>query len=125
MEYLFQLEEGIQIILEASSLDDAKKKFKIRLKEEGIAVKELTGFKEEKQSKAPKGLSENIIALKGEGFFNTPRALGEIKEKLTELAIHYPITSFPPYLNRLVGQRVLRRFKGKKDGKEAWVYVNN
>ena len=53
-----------------------------------------------------------------------PKTVREIKDKLAELAIHKPLTSFPPYLNSLIKEKVLKRTKQNKDGKEIWTYEN-
>ena len=116
--FAFKVEEGIYEVVEATSLDEAKEKFGKKI------VQEKAAPSADASAKPVKGINDNIIRLKEENFFSEPRTIGEIKDKLTEVAVHYPITSFPAYLQQLVNKRILRRYKQKKDDKEVWVYVN-
>jgi len=116
--FAFKVEEGVYEVIEATSLEEARKKFGKKVAQEEITPPTIP------TAKPVKGIYDNILRLKEENFFSEPRTIGEIKDKLTEVAVHYPITSFPPYLHQLVNKRILRRYKQKKDDKEMWVYVN-
>lgn len=60
-----------------------------------------------------------IRKLEEDGFFDKSRNLSEIKEKLAEHGLIYPITSLPSILLPLIRRRELGRTKtGKK-----WGYV--
>lgn len=117
--FAFKIEEGIYEVIEAADLDEARKKFGKKVTQEKTAQEAALSIK------PVRGINDNILRLKEENFFSEPRTIGEIKDKLTEVAVYYPITSFPPYLHQLVNKRILRRYKQKKDdNKEVWVYVN-
>ena len=73
--------------------------------------------------KRKKSMADNILSLDKLEFFNQPRTINEIKDKLNELGFFYPITSFPAYLLKLCRERKLRRFKEIIDKKKIWVYV--
>lgn len=121
-KFILELQKGISVLIEAESIEEAKKlleqQFGKTLQETSVAVAS------EKKKDIPKGLYSHLLGLKEENFFSTPRSLGDIKARLKELTIHYPSTTFPPYLNRLVRERILRRFQDNKQGKKFWVYVN-
>ena len=120
MKFILKLQEGIYAEIEAETLAEAKEKYD-SLKTEAKSEKfELVSS----SNKAVTGLYAQLISLKQEGFFNSPKMLSEIRDRLKELAMHYPSTSFPPYLNRLIHEKILRRFKESREDKEAWVYVN-
>ena len=122
-KFILRIKEGIYAEFDATTLKEAKKEHEKLVRE---SEKIILDVQEEKPLKrtAPKGLHEQLLRLKEEEFFSSPRSVTEIREKLKEYAAHYPPTAFPPYLQRIVQQRVLRRFKEKRDKKELWVYVN-
>ena len=100
-KFIFKIDEGIYELLEANDLDEAKKIFeKISNK---LPVVTSISIIHEKQIR---GIYDNVLKLKEENFFIEPRTLGEIKEKLKEFAVHYPITSFPPYLIQMINKRI-------------------
>ena len=121
-KFILEIQKGVSVLIEAESVEEAKgllsQQFGKTLEE---VSKTDTGVK---KKDLPKGLYANLLVLKGEGFFSEPRTLSDIKQKLKELAVHYPSTTFPPYLNRLIKVRILRRFQENKEGKTFWVYVN-
>src|SRR3989338_8437042 len=121
-KFILELQKGVSVLIKAESVEEAKELFaqkfgKVLQEDPKIDMKE-------KKTDLPKGLYGHILTLKEDGFFSTPRTLKDIKEKLKEFAVHYPSTSFPPYLNRLIQERILRRFQENKEGKKVWVYVN-
>lgn len=66
-----------------------------------------------------KGLAGAIIDLVNESFFDKPKDLSEISDKLKANAIFYPKTSYPESLLRLIRNKKLRRLKEKN----KWKYV--
>jgi hypothetical protein len=63
--------------------------------------------------------TDAIMELKTEHFFNKPKALSEIKERLASRGMIYPLTSLSGVVLLLVRKRALGRVK--KDGR--WLYV--
>jgi hypothetical protein len=125
-KFIFRISDGIQVMIESETLAGAKKEYEIIKQEAGETSIEIpVEEKKVSNSSQRKGLYEHLLELKDEGFFANPETLGDIKIKLQEKTLHYPTTTFPPYLNRLIREKTLRRFKQNKDGKEAWVYVNH
>lgn len=61
---------------------------------------------------------DQVNELKAEGFFDNPRMVTEITEKLAEKGYHYPESSLTHPLQRAVRQGILGRLK--KDDK--WAY---
>lgn len=55
------------------------------------------------------GLTENIFELSNEGFFNEPKSISEIHNKLKIEGINKPVTSLPGSLLLLVKKRILKR----------------
>lgn len=91
---------------------------KIDKKLEGDKTKSLP--KKEKQlEKKPTTLTGLIIQFKKDGFFDKPKTLKEITQKLQEQGWHYPKTSLSRPLQRLLRKREIGRvaIKGK------WAYV--
>jgi hypothetical protein len=64
--------------------------------------------------------TDAILELNEEGFFDKPKALADVKEKLASQGMIYPITSLSPVVLRLVRRRQLGRVK--EDGR--WSYVS-
>lgn len=122
-KFIFPLtEEGLQVILETDNLEEAYEEYR-KLKEEVKSIK-IKVLKIPKKKTIKKGIYEHLLELKEEGFFSTPKTIGEIKDKLAELAVHKPLTSFPPYLNPLVNEKILKRNKQERNGRKVWVYEN-
>ena len=71
-----------------------------------------------KADKKREGASDLIIELREVGFFEKPKALGEIARALEEKGYLYPVTSLSGVVLGLVKRRELRR--KKHEGK--WVY---
>ena len=64
--------------------------------------------------------TDAILELNAEGFFDKPKALSDIKEKLAEQGMIYPVTTLSGVVLPLVRRRQLGRVK--KDGR--WSYVS-
>jgi hypothetical protein len=71
-----------------------------------------------KTDKKREGASDLIIELREAGFFEKPKALGEIAHALEEKGYLYPVTSLSGIALGLVKRRQLRR--KKHEGK--WLY---
>ena len=110
-------------------LDDSKKILEIlkdinnKLNKIGKKLGEdkiQSSIKIEKQStKKSSSLTSLIIQMKEEGFFDKPKTLQEITEKLGESGWHYPKSSITHPL-----QRLLRKGKiGRIAVKGKWAYV--
>ena len=65
-----------------------------------------------------KSIIDHLDYLKSDGFFNEPRTLKEIVDRIAQESYHYPQTSLTDPLKRAVRQQMLGRIK--KDGK--WAY---
>jgi len=90
------------------------------------AILELGGARHDKISSPAKkkssskvSISDLVLSLKEEGFFDTPRSLKEIQNKLASKTYHYPITSLTDPIKRLVRSGKLGRIK--KEG--SWHYA--
>ncbi len=70
------------------------------------------------RDKKREGASDLIVELREGGFFEKPKALGEIAHALEEKGYLYPVTSLSGVVLGLVKKRELRR--KKHEGK--WVY---
>ena len=104
--FIFTVAEGLQVVIESNNLTQAQQEYE-KVKEEASKVKTRI-IKVSKKKPIRKGIYEYILELKEEGFFSKSRTISEIKDKLAELAIHKPLTSFPPYLNSLIRDRILK-----------------
>ncbi len=85
-------------------------------------INELKGtkakpLKSNKKSKV--SIYSLVLDLKQEGFFNIPRSLKEIQNKLANKTYHYPATSLTDPIKRLVRAGEIGRIK--KVG--AWHYA--
>lgn len=65
-----------------------------------------------------KFIRDHLTYLKSEGFFDEPRIVKQIVEKLAEEGYHYPPESLTASLQRTIKKGVLGRIK--KNGK--WAY---
>ena len=76
-----------------------------------------------KATASSRSASGRILVLRDEGFFGTPRTIGEIRGELGAHGWHYPLTSLSGTLMDLVGEkRQLRRQRMKEGKKEVWKY---
>lgn len=69
-------------------------------------------------------LSERVLMLQAEGFFNTPQTIGAVREGLQIYGWHYPVTTLSGTLQSLVQRRKLRRERVKENKKVVWKYSN-
>jgi hypothetical protein len=88
------------------------------------AEKRALAKKETVSSRRPGTAKSRILLLKDEGFFTTPRALGEVREELRAHGWIHPQTALSGPLQGLVQGRRLRRIKEKAGNKAFWKYVN-
>lgn len=68
-----------------------------------------------------KGVSRAISDLADAGFFDEPKGILEIKEKLRDVGIHKPTTGLMSPLLRLIRKRILERQKSEKG---IYQYIN-
>jgi len=104
-------------MLTDKSLKDKIEKIDKRLKK---LEKAVFGTSTKKFSNTKRtSLAGAITILIGKGFFNSPKDLNQIIQKVKGTGAFYPKTSYPDSLLRLKKKNNLRRLKeGKK-----WVYV--
>ncbi|MFA7677721.1 MAG: hypothetical protein WCY34_06100 [Candidatus Omnitrophota bacterium] len=81
--------------------------------------KSNTKIKTEKPSR--KGASGALAMLTDEGFFDSPKEISVIMEKLREIGRHYPQTTVAMNLLNLTKRRIFNRLKDK--GSKNWLYV--
>ena len=75
-----------------------------------------------KVANAPrKGASGALAMLTDEGFFDSPKEISTIMEKLKEIGRHYPQTTVAMNLLNLTKRRIFNRLKDK--GSKNWLYV--
>lgn len=88
--------------------------------EKRITKLEKTPTPKAKVASAKRATILNMLdRLKADGFFDQPKSLAEIIEKLAEEGYHYPQSSLTAPLQRAIRKRILGRLK--KDGN--WVYT--
>lgn len=78
-------------------------------------------LQQSKPTSIAKGASGALSTLIEEGFFDTPKDLSSIMEKLQEIGRYYPRTTVSMNLLNLTKRRILNRLKGKETRK--WQYV--
>ena len=81
----------------------------------GVVAKQKV---ERKEGKKRSSASDLIVELKEEGFFEKPKALGDISKALEEKGFLYPVTTLSGVVLGLVQKRYLRR----KKAEGRWVY---
>lgn len=109
-----KLDDGTKITIEGSPEDIARTK-KLLISSKSSHKKRKRRSKLRK-SMGPHGL---ILELKSEGFFDKPKSITEVRDKLQEKAYYYPLSSLSPALIRLVKLREIGRLK--REGKWWWV----
>lgn len=105
---------GIKIEVEGTP--DEVSKIVSEVKKE---IEKTEEFKAIKKAKSKAGATDFVIKLKADGFFDKPKNLAEIKEKLAEHGLIYPVTSLSSILIGLVRRRELGRIPTEK----GWGYV--
>ena len=68
-----------------------------------------------------KGAAGALTMLTDEGFFDSPKEISAIMEKLKEIGRHYPQTTVAMNLLNLTKRRTFNRLKEK--GSKNWLYV--
>lgn len=68
-----------------------------------------------------KGASGALVMLTDEGFFDSPRSIAVIMDKLKEVGRHYPQTTVSMNLLNLVKRRTFTRLMDKET--KNWLYV--
>lgn len=68
-----------------------------------------------------KGAAGALAMLTDEGFFDSPKEISAIMEKLKEIGRHYPQTTVAMNLLNLTKRRTFNRLKNK--GSKNWLYV--
>jgi len=91
----------------AEIYDDVKRKDERRKLKESLGVGGTTTA------------TDFIIELRDQGYFKKPRTLAELKVKLAENGLVYPVTTLSPIVLSLVRKRNLGRVKAGK----FWTYV--
>ena len=86
----------------------------------GTSVKKQTTKKRESTS-IPKGASGALTVLTEDGFFDAPKDISTIMEKLKEIGRYYPQTSISMNLLNLTKRRIFNRLKDKDT--KNWLYV--
>jgi hypothetical protein len=74
-----------------------------------------------RRTRVAKGASGAPSTLIGEGFFETPKDLSSIMEKLQQIGRYYPRTTVSMNLLNLTKRRILNRLRDK--GTRNWQYV--
>lgn len=74
-----------------------------------------------KTESIPKGASGALTILTEDGFFDIPRDIATIMEKLKEIGRYYPQTSISMNLLNLTKRRTFNRLKDKES--KNWLYV--
>jgi len=69
----------------------------------------------------PRGAIGALTTLTEEGFFDTPKDISTIMEKLKEIGRYYPQTTVSMNLLNLTKRRVFNRLKDKST--KNWLYV--
>jgi hypothetical protein len=78
---------------------------------------------QEREIPNPRSAAERVLSLKAEGFFQTGRGIGEIRDELQAHGWMYALTAISGPLMKLVRQRELRRMVSG-DGKKNFKYFN-
>mgnify|MGYP001611250524 CR=1 FL=1 len=68
-----------------------------------------------------KGAAGALAMLTDEGFFDSPKEISAIMEKLKEIGRHYPQTTVAMNLLNLTKRRTFNRLKDKRS--KNWLYV--
>ena len=86
----------------------------------GVSIKKQKTQKRESAS-LPKGATGALTLLTEDGFFDAPRDIATIMEKLKEIGRYYPQTSISMNLLNLTKRRIFNRLKDKDT--KNWLYV--
>jgi len=101
----------------------AELKKKLEEHEERIsALEKISKTKPKVTYAEKKGTEALLLELKDEGFFNEEKIISQIRDALHAKGRIVKLTDLPPYLLKLVRNKVLKRDKRKVGKKKAWVY---
>ncbi len=75
-------------------------------------------------SREPKTLTQRVLALHNEGFFEEPKGIGKVRQGLGVRGWHYPVTTLSGVLQVLSQKRRLRRERVREGRKTVWMYSN-
>ena len=113
---------GAVITIDGSESEIAKIVSAFEQSERAVQVRQrVSKMKvERKEQKKRQSAAELLIGLKEEGYFDKPKALGNITQALEEKGYLYPVTTLSGVVLSLVKNKRLRR--KKVEGR--WVYGN-
>ena len=112
--------EGTKIIIEGTE-EEVARVVNI-FKETSIKEKDVQEDKKfTKSSVSRLSVSDLVLTLQAEGYFDKPRTLAQIKTNLEEQGHFYPITTLSGIVLLLVKKRNLRRVRTNK----VWEYVRS
>jgi len=86
----------------------------------GGAIKKQV-IKKEEGTSIPKGAIGALTLLTEDGFFDAPKDISTIMEKLKEIGRYYPQTTVSMNLLNLTKRRIFNRLKDKDT--KNWLYV--
>jgi len=71
------------------------------------------------------GTTDKILSLNNDGFFNQPKTINQILDKLKDKDYHFKASDITLPLRRIVRNGVLKRTKLLRDGTKSknWVYL--
>ena len=87
----------------------------------GVSPTYKTNSKQSFSTTTPKGALGAITMLIDEGFFDTPKEISQIMEKLKQIGHYHKRPAISMNLLNLTKRRVLNRFKNKET--KNWEYV--
>lgn len=104
------------------TLEDELTEIKRKLVDHEKRIKKLEGpdkvIKKKKTTKKKESILDRLSRLKSQGFFNQPKFVNEIVEKLATEGYHYPPQSLTWSLQKAVRDGLLGRIKKEK----KWAY---
>lgn len=104
----------------AKRADELVAQIKKLVEELAALSSQTTHNRKQKFSPNKKGAAGAILMLIDEGFFDSPKDLQSVLEKLKEIGRYYPKPLVSMNLLNLTKRRVLNRLK---EGKKTWQYV--
>jgi hypothetical protein len=107
--------DGTKIVVDGTPEEIARIIEDVRKKDERRVEKSQP----REQRASSRTATDYILELREQGYFNKPKSLGEIKDKLAEAGLIYPITSLSGVVLAQVRKKNLGRIK--KEG--VWGYV--
>jgi hypothetical protein len=111
--------DGAKVVIEGSAEEVQELLGRLHVSERRAKTGKKAAKAERKAGKRLPSMTDGILELKEEGFFNKPKGLADIKDKLASLGMIYPVTSLSGSVLSLVKKRALGRVK--EEGR--WCYV--